>query len=168
MTVAPPRSPLRSLVGLAAVSLMIAGVVVVAPDPPSEAVGGWQPPSGYVDAGTVGLDDGRALRLWTGASGCYVESLVAGRSAAAVGTNGGGPEYAVSEILGGLVGYLPLQEARTVLVGSSPGVRADVHAQRFLVAATAVDVADGRVRLTVLDGTGRTLARATVEIAGRN
>ncbi|WFE64787.1 hypothetical protein [Micromonospora sp. WMMD714] len=166
MTAAPPRSPLRSLLGLAAVSLTIAAVVVVAPDPPAGSAGSWQPPSGYVDVETVTLDDGRTLRLWTGPSGCYVESLVAGRSAAAVGTSGGGPEYAVSEILGALVGYLPLREARTVLVGSS-AVRADVHAQRFLVAATAVDVADGRVRLTVLDGTGRTLARVTVEITGR-
>ncbi|KWV31119.1 hypothetical protein [Micromonospora rifamycinica] len=166
MTAAPPRSPLRSLVGLAAVSLTIAAVVVIAPDPPAESAGGWQPPSGYVDAERVTLDDGRTLRLWAGPSGSYVESLDAGRSTAAVGTSGGGPEYAISEILGGLLGYLPLREARTVLVGSS-SVRADVHAQRFLVAATAVDVADGRVRLTVLDGTGRTLARATVEITGR-
>ncbi|MEV4846086.1 hypothetical protein AB0K20_23070 [Micromonospora matsumotoense] len=167
MTVAPPRWSLRSLVGLAAVSLMIAAVIGVAPDPPSEPSGVWQPPSGYVDAATVTLDNGRTLRLWTGSSGYYVESLVAGRSAAAVGVSGGRSEYAVSEILGGLVGYLPLQDARTVLVGSSPGVRADVHAQQFLVAATAVDVADQHVRLTVLDGTGRTLVHTTVEIAGR-
>ncbi|MFJ6196916.1 hypothetical protein [Micromonospora sp. NPDC092111] len=160
------HAPLRSLVGLAVASLVIAAIIMLAPHPaaPQQA---WQPPASYAVVSTVALDDGRTLRLWTGSSGWYVESLASGRHEAAVGATSGGAEHTVSETLGGLVGYLPTRDARTVVVGAPAGVRADVHAQMFLVPATAVDAVDDTVLLTSLDATGRTLARTTVEITGR-
>ncbi|MCM0677257.1 hypothetical protein NCC78_21575 [Micromonospora phytophila] len=167
MAVARHRSTVRSTLGLAAVTPVLAAVVACAP-PAAESPPAWQPPAGFAVTETVTVADGRTLRLWTGPSGWYVESLTSGRHEAAVGAGGGGDRYAVSVVLDGLVGTVPVASARAVEVGSPP-VRADLHSGVFLVPATVVAApTDQDVLVTPLDATGRSIAPATrVPIVGR-
>lgn len=169
MDIVNVRSNIRSTLGLAAVSLAVAAVIASGPPSP-QAERGWQPSADHVISDTVSLPDDRTLRLWTGPSGWYVESLKAGRHEAAVGANSGGAEYTVSEVLGGLVGYLPAAGTHSVSVGSHGAVvREDVHAGMFLVPASLVPTTDDAVLVTPLDADGRPLAAETaVPIAGRD
>ncbi|MFG1949648.1 hypothetical protein [Micromonospora sp. NPDC048830] len=166
------RTNARSLLGLAAAALVVAAVVVFAPDSPAQPRQQWRPPEGYALADTVVLPGDHTLRLFTGPSGWYVERLAANRHEAAVGAagGGGGTGYEVSEVLGGLVGRVPTPGAQAVSVGSGEAaVRASVHSQVFLVPAPVLTEADEAVPVTPLDATGRTLAGETlVPITGRD
>ncbi|OKI81664.1 hypothetical protein [Micromonospora sp. CB01531] len=171
MNPANVRANTRSLLGLAAVSAAIAAVVTShRPSPAAEPEPVWQPPAGYVVTDTVSLASAHTLRLWTGTSGWYVESLRSGRHEGAVGaSSGSSDEYSASEILDGLVGTVPVTGARAVSVGP-PGaaLRADLHAGVFLLPASAVPATDESVLVTPLDDAGRPLAAETaVPIAGR-
>ncbi|MEO3776860.1 hypothetical protein ABGB16_08400 [Micromonospora sp. B11E3] len=164
------RTNARSLLGLAAAALVVAAVVVFAPDSPAQPRQQWRPPDGYALADTVVLPGDHTLRLFTGPSGWYVERLAANRHEAAVGAMGGGTEYTASEVLGGLVGRVPTPGARAVSVGSGEAAaRASVHSQVFLVPASVLTEADEDVPVTPLDAAGRPLAGETlVPIAGRD
>ncbi|MGN9915973.1 hypothetical protein [Micromonospora palomenae] len=168
MNVANIRSNTRSLLGLSAVSLAVAAVIFFAPRS-AEAERDWEPPAGYVNADTVSLESNRTLRLWAGPSGWYVESLASGQHEAAVGASGGGNQYSVSEVLDGLVGYVPLAGTEAVSIRSHRGaVRQDVHAGVFLIPASGIAVTDVAILVTPLDANGRPLAGETqVPIAGR-
>ena len=167
MGISKSRSNTRSLIGLSAVSLAIAAIITFAPRP-SQPEQGWQPPTDYAIVDTISLEDGRTLRLWTGPSGWYVESLASGRHQGAVGAASGGDQYSVSEILDGLVGYLPTTGAQAVSVGSPASVRADVHSGVFLVPASVIGATDRAVSVTPLDANGKALAPETpVAVAGR-
>jgi hypothetical protein len=119
------RSTVGSLIGLSAVGLAAAAAIIVAPSPAPKKRD-WRPPTGYVLADTVSLDDDHTLRPWTGQSGRCVESLLSGRHQAAVGAAGGGDQFSLSEVLDGLVGQLPTADAAAVVVGSPIRVRAAV------------------------------------------
>jgi hypothetical protein len=162
------RSTVGSLIGLTAVGLAVAAAIIVVPSPaPPER--DWRPPTGYILADTVSLDDDHRLRLWTGPSAWYVESLLSGRHQAAMGAGGGGDQYSLSEVLDGLVGRLPTAGAAAVVVGSTIRVRAEVHSGVFLVPASVIGAADRAVPVTPLDGNGNPLAQETlVAIAGRS
>ncbi|MCG5449827.1 hypothetical protein [Micromonospora hortensis] len=167
MGIAGFRSNMRSLIGLAAVCLAVAAVISVAPNP-AVPERDWRPPAGYVLADTVSLDDEHTLRLWTGPSGWYVESMLSGRHQAAVGAGSGGDQSSVSEVLNGLVGQLSLAGATAVAVGSPTPVRARVHSGVFLVSTSVIRSTDRAVPVTPLDVNGKPLAPGTlVEVAGR-
>ncbi|SCF21273.1 hypothetical protein GA0074695_4389 [Micromonospora viridifaciens] len=170
MNPANVRSNIRSLLGLGAVSLAVAGVIVAGqPSSAPEPERPWQPPAGYVLADTVPLEHDHTLRLWTSPTGWYVESLRLGQHKAAVGAGGSSSEYTVSEVLDGLVGAVPVAGAQAVSVGT-PGatVRAGVHGGWFLVPASVVLATDDTVPVTPLDASGNPLAEETaVPIDGR-
>jgi hypothetical protein len=168
MDMARSRSTVRSLIGLSAVCVAIAAVVSIAPSP-SVPEQDWRPPAGYVLAETVPLDAEHTLRLWTGPSGWYVESLLSGRHQAAVGAAGGGDQNSVSEVLDGLVGQMSTPGAAAVEVGSPTQVRAEVHSGVFLVPASVIGAADRALPVTPLDEDGTALAPETlVEVTGRS
>ncbi|WP_091298697.1 hypothetical protein [Micromonospora halophytica] len=109
------------------------------------------------------------MRLWTGPSGWYVESLLSGRHQAAVGAADGGDGYSVSEVLDGLVGQLPTAGVAAVAVGSPTRVRAEVHSGVFFVPASVIGDADRAVPVIPLGVNGIALAPETlVEVAGRS
>ena len=168
MDIASSRSNVRSLIGLSAVCLAIAAVISVAP---SSAMPerNWRPPAGFILADTVSLDDEHTLRLWTGPSGWYVESLLSGWCLAAVGAAGGGDQHSVSEVLDGLVGQLPTAGAAAVAVGSPTHARTEVHSGVFLVSASVIGAANRAVSVIPLDVNGSSVAPETlVEVAGRS
>ncbi|MEH0846163.1 hypothetical protein V6U81_27665 [Micromonospora sp. CPCC 205711] len=168
MNIARSSSTIRSLIGLSAVCLAVAAVISVAP---SSAMPerDWRPPAGYILADTVSLDNEHTLRLWTGPSGWYVESLLSGRHQAAVGAAGGGDDYSVSEVLDALVGQLPTAGAAAVAVGSPTRVRAEVHSGVFLVPASVIGAADRAVSVIPFDVNGVALGPETlVEVTGRS
>ncbi|MEU6078424.1 hypothetical protein [Micromonospora sp. NPDC047074] len=173
MDLAGSGSHVRTLIGLSAAALAVAAVVAVAPKSPAEPRPDWQPPTGYTLAETVPLDGDHTLRLWTGPSGWYVESLRSGRHHAGVGAKGDGAKgesgrYSVSPVLDGLVGQLPTAGAAAVAVGPAR-VRATVHSGVFLVPASVIGATDRVVAVTPLDLDGRPLARETlVAVAGRD
>ncbi|WP_141714988.1 hypothetical protein [Micromonospora rhizosphaerae] len=168
MDAAKARSNARSILGLSAVSLAIAAIIVFAPRSP-EPERGWQPPAGFTIADTTSLGGNQTLRLWTGPSGWYVESVTSGRHEAAVAAAGGGDQYSVSEVLNGLVGNVPVPGTQAVSVRSQgTAVRANVHAGLFLAPAAVVAPTDVAVLVTPLDANGTALAGETlVPIAGR-
>ncbi|MFI9639102.1 hypothetical protein ACIG87_03405 [Micromonospora sp. NPDC051925] len=168
MDLARSRSTLRSLIGLSAVGLALAAVISIVPGSATPEQN-WRPPAGYVLADTVPLDDEHTLRLWTGSSGWYVESLLSGRHQATVGAMGGRDRYSVSEVLDALVGELPAVGATAVAVGSPTQVRAEVHSGVFLVPASVIAADDRTVSVVPLDVNGTALAPAIlVEVAGRS
>lgn len=173
MNIADVRWNTRSILGLSAVALAVAAVISFAPrspEPEPEVERDWQPPAGYVLADTVSLENNRTLRLWAGPSGWYVESLTSGRSESAVGASGGGDQYSVSEVLDGLIGYLPVAGAQAVSIRSEGGIlREDVHAGLFLVPASVIPPTDVTILVTPLDADGRPLTGETpVSIGGRD
>jgi transcriptional regulator with XRE-family HTH domain len=170
MDVANARSNTRSVLGLTAGLLVFTAVVLfVLRSRQSEVDRAWSPPAGYAIVDTVSLDGNRTLRLWTGPSGWYVESLISGRSETAVGASSGGDQYSASVILDGLVGYLPIAGTQAVVVRSrTASVREDVHDGTFLVPASVITATDVVVLVTPLDASGTPLAEETpVPIAGR-
>ncbi|GAB3959489.1 hypothetical protein [Micromonospora vulcania] len=168
MALAGLCSNARSLIGLSAVCLAVAAVISVAPSSAVPERRDWRPPTGYVLADTVSLDDKHTLRLWTGPSGWYVESMLSGRHQAAVGAGRGGDQPSVSEVLNGLVGQLSTAGAAAVVVGSPTPVRAPVHSGVFLVPTSVIRSTDRAVPVTPLDVNGKPLAAETlVEVAGR-
>ncbi len=160
MNIARARSNARSLVGLAAVSLVITALVTHAPgvsEPERERI------TDHPVADTISLDDGRTLHLRTAPTSWFVDSLKSGSREATVGATSGGDQYSASEVLGGLVGYVPTADARAVAVGS-PAIRANLHDRMFLAPASVIDATDRSVVITALDADGRPLEKVTVEL----
>jgi hypothetical protein len=172
MTAGRARSNLRSVLGCAAAASVIAVTVVLvdrrAPSEP-EPESGWRPPAGYALVDSVEVNDGRTLRLWLHPGGWYVERRGPDGHEASVGASGGGDRYTVSEILGGLVGRIPLVDTRAALVGAAgAAVRQEVHDGVFLVPATVAGPIDATVPVTPLDADGTpSTGEVTVPIAGR-